>query len=55
MFQVTATYSFWWYELCDVYLELLKPRLANKDVSEGGSAELSNEEKRDQRTAREVL
>mmetsp|Transcript_13056 Transcript_13056/g.31187 ORF Transcript_13056/g.31187 Transcript_13056/m.31187 type:complete len:1073 (+) Transcript_13056:718-3936(+) len=26
---VQATYNFWLYELCDVYLELLKPRLAD--------------------------
>lgn len=27
---VKATYNFWLYELCDVYLELLKPRLAKQ-------------------------
>jgi len=43
----TATYSFFLYELCDVYLELLKPRFY-------GEAE-DEETKADRQVAREVL
>jgi len=43
----TATYSFFLYELCDVYLELLKPRFQ-------GEAE-DEETKADRQAAREVL
>eukprot|EP00933_Yihiella_yeosuensis_P006611 TRINITY_DN111344_c0_g1_i1.p1 TRINITY_DN111344_c0_g1~~TRINITY_DN111344_c0_g1_i1.p1 ORF type:complete len:489 (+),score=119.89 TRINITY_DN111344_c0_g1_i1:166-1467(+) len=43
----TATYSFFLYELCDVYLELLKPRF------HGDAADASVEE--DRKVARDVL
>jgi len=43
----TATYSFFLYELCDVYLELLKPRFYGEGEDE--------ETKADRQVAREVL
>jgi len=43
----TATYSFFVYELCDVYLELLKPRFHGEAANEAVVA--------DRKTAREVL
>jgi valyl-tRNA synthetase len=46
----TATYSFFQYEFCDVYLELLKPRFHGLD-----GADVSDEVKADQQAAREVL
>eukprot|EP00388_Colpodella_angusta_P027438 GDKK01009426.1.p1 GENE.GDKK01009426.1~~GDKK01009426.1.p1 ORF type:complete len:1042 (-),score=389.21 GDKK01009426.1:184-3285(-) len=45
---VTSTYNFWLYELCDVYLELLKPRFP-------ASSEEKYDLTEDQRTALEVL
>jgi len=44
----TATYGFFLYELCDVYLELLKPRFYGDDVETAAITE-------DRKVAREVL
>jgi len=49
----TACHSFFQYELCDVYLELLKPRFYG-ELSTFPEAEQASIEK-DRRTAREVL
>ncbi|KAK4535444.1 hypothetical protein CDCA_CDCA05G1469 [Cyanidium caldarium] len=35
---VTALYNFWLYELCDVYLEAIKPRVYNADTSAASAA-----------------
>eukprot|EP00929_Paragymnodinium_shiwhaense_P029776 TRINITY_DN16_c0_g1_i1.p1 TRINITY_DN16_c0_g1~~TRINITY_DN16_c0_g1_i1.p1 ORF type:complete len:1066 (-),score=392.32 TRINITY_DN16_c0_g1_i1:117-3314(-) len=47
----TATYSFFLYELCDVYLELLKPRFYGQDKD----AEVPPEVLKDRKVARDVL
>lgn len=39
---VTATYNFWLYELCDVYLELVKPRLSTLQKSDSPMSPSSN-------------
>lgn len=50
---VTSTYNFWLYDLCDVYLELLKPRFPHASVT--ADNENAPSLSVDQRTALEVL
>merc|ERR1712176_1519822 len=51
---VQAVYSFWLYELCDLYLELLKPRLHTHGKDEEAPVE-SDAEKADKKVARDTL
>ena len=52
---VNAIYNFWLYELCDVYLEAIKPRVQPFTTTEGETAEAAAGCVRDARCAQEVL
>ncbi|KAL8429705.1 hypothetical protein Efla_001140 [Eimeria flavescens] len=50
-----AIYSFWQYELCDVYLEAIKPRIQAFSPVEGESVQAAAARVKDARCAQEVL
>ena len=52
---VNAIYNFWLYELCDIYLEAIKPRVQPFSTKEGEKLEAMAARMRDARCAQEVL
>lgn len=52
---VSAIYNFWLYELCDFYLEAIKPRVQAFTRVEGEKVEAEQARVRDARRAQEVL
>lgn len=52
---VTAVYNFWLYDLCDVYLESIKPRLQAFSSFQDRPADEVADRQNDARRAQEVL